>query len=452
MNDESRLPPQNLDAERGTLGSVLLDGSVLPEVEAILQVEDFYRDKHRELYQAIREVVEDGQPVDVLTVADHLGRQRLKALGGDEFLAELVNAVPHSASAAHYASIVRQKAVIRSLLEVATEILHDGYSDKLTADEMLEKAESRLLALGTRPGSREAAAIGYHADAAMARIRRRHDHGEYAGVETGFVEFDQMTDGLANGALVILAARPSIGKTAMGLQVAESAALGLGAAVLFVSLEMSGVELAERLLVSRSRVDGHKVRTGQALSPLHVAQLEQAHADLRQKARLWVDDTPSQTVSQIAASARRLRAKQTVGLVVVDYIQLIEGGQGRDSRQEQIAKISRRLKILAKELDCPVLALSQLNRKAEDREDHRPRMGDLRESGAIEQDADMVLLLHRPEYYDANDSPGVAELHIAKNRNGGVGTVKLTFVRHLARFENLRVDPPLMMQEEFPAY
>ena len=277
---------------------------------------------------------------------------------------------------------------------------------------------------------------------AMDRIATRSEAKQpVSGVSTGFYDLDEITSGFQGSQLIILAARPSMGKTACALNVCEHAALEQKSAVLFVSLEMGKIELAERLLCSRSKVDGDKLRKGRGMGAREMTMLSRAYEEMR-TAPIFIDDTPSRNMMQITANARRLKLRQNVGMIVVDYIQLIEpeSGENRDSRQEQIAKISRRLKTLARELHVPVVALSQLNRAVENREDRRPRMADLRESGAIEQDADLVLLLHRPEYYDANDSPGTAELIVAKNRNGRTDTIKLSFLKNFMRFENLAAD------------
>jgi replicative DNA helicase len=258
------------------------------------------------------------------------------------------------------------------------------------------------------------------------------------GVATGYYELDDITGGLQPAQLIVLAARPSMGKSALALNICEHVGVELKQGVLLVSLEMSQHELAERLLCSRSKVDSSKLRTGRNFGTREMTLLGKGYDDLR-AAPMFIDDTPGRNMLQIAANARRLKLRKQIALVVIDYIQLIDGDSPdtRENRQEQIAKISRRLKMLARELQVPVIALSQLNRGVENREDRRPRMADLRESGAIEQDADLVLLLHRPEYYDPNDQPGIAELHIAKNRNGAVGTIKFTFLANFTRFENL---------------
>lgn len=433
-----RIPPQNLEAEQGVLGSILLDNDVLHDVISILDVEHFYRDAHQVIYRAIRELYDLGKAVDLITLAEELTRRdQFKAIGGDDLLSQILGTVPHAANAKYYAQIVRQKAISRALIEGANEILREGYSNNFSSEELLEAAERRIFTIAEDKVKGETVELGDVVTQAMDRISARAEAKHaITGVPSGFLDLDDITAGFQGQQLIILAARPSMGKTALALNICDHAAVNKGIPVLFVSLEMGRVELAERLLCARSRVDGYKLRTGQNLGNREMTLIGKAYYELR-AAPCFIDDTSARTMLQITANARRLKLRKQIGLVVVDYIQLVDSDESRDSRQEQIAKISRRLKSLARELDVPVIALSQLNRGVENREDRRPRMADLRESGAIEQDADLVLLLHRPEYYDANDQPGVAELIIAKNRNGATDTVKFAFLKNITRFENL---------------
>jgi replicative DNA helicase len=432
------LPPQNLEAEQGVLGSILLDNDVLHDVVGLLDVDHFYRDNHQILYRAIRDLYDLGKAIDAITISDELiRRDQFKAIGGDEFISQILGSVPHAANAKYYAQIVRQKAVSRALIESASHILQDGYSNNFTAEELLEDAERRIFAIAEDQSSSETVELRDVVTQAMDRIAARSEaRHPISGVPTGYFDLDDITGGFQPEQLIILAARPSMGKTAIALNICDHAAVTSKIPVLFVSLEMGRVELAERLLCARSKVDGHKLRTGQNLGTREMTLLGKGYDELR-SSPMFIDDSSSRTMLQITANARRLKLRQSIGMIVVDYIQLIDSDESRDSRQEQIAKISRRLKTLAREMKLPVVALSQLNRAVENREDRRPRMADLRESGAIEQDADMILLLHRPEYYDANDQPGIAEVIVAKNRNGATGTVKLTFLKNFTRFENL---------------
>ncbi len=437
IND--RLPPQHIEAEQGVLGSILIDNEVLHDIIPVLKAEHFYRDSHQILYRAIRDVYEQAKAVDSITLEDELRRRgELEKIGGLDAIVQILTSVPHSANARYYAQIVREKAVARELIDTANEMLRDSYSNNFNADELLTNAERRVFAIAEDQVAGETVELKDVIVQAMeridARVTAKHP---LMGIGSGFLDLDDITTGFKGQQLIIVAARPSMGKTAFALNICEHAAIEQNTAVLFVSLEMGGLELTERLLCARSRVDGHKLRTGKGLSPADSRQLVQAYGEYRGAAAILIDDTPARNMLQITANARRLKLRQKIGLIVVDYIQLVDSEESRDSRQEQIAKISRRLKMLARELDVPVIALSQLNRAVENREDRRPRMADLRESGAIEQDADIVLLLHRPEYYDVNDQPGIAEVILAKNRNGATGNVKLQFTKNIMRFENL---------------
>ncbi len=437
---EDRLPPQNLEAERGVLGGMLLDNETLHEVVPLLRPEDFYRDSHQILYRVIRSIYDDGRAVDAIILGEELkSRHEYEKIGGDEAIDSLLTCVPHAGNTREYAGIVLEKSITRQLIESANEILREGYSNAHSAEELLEGAERRIFRIAEERASGETVELRDVVTKAMDRIALRSEEKHpVTGVATGYYDLDDITSGFQGSQLIILAARPSMGKTALALNICEHAAVENGKGVLFVSLEMGQLELAERLLCSRSRVDGDKLRKGKGLGTREMAMLGRGYDELRE-APLYIDDTPARSMMQITANARRLKLRQDIGMVVVDYIQLIEpeSPESRESRQEQIAKISRRLKTLSRELEIPVIALSQLNRAVETREDRRPRMADLRESGAIEQDADLVLLLHRPEYYDPNDQPGIAELIVAKNRNGRTDSVKLTFLKNYMKFENL---------------
>ena len=433
-----RLPPQNLEAELSVLGAMLLDNETLHDVVPILKVEDFYRDSHQIIYRSIRDLYDLGRAIDAITLIDELTRRgEFDKAGGDETIRKALEVTPSAANAKYYAQIVRQLSVSRQLIESANQILRDGYSNNFTSNELLQSAEKRIFAIQQDQAAGETIEIKDVLVQAMDRITARaEDKHSVTGVGTGYYDLDDITSGFQPKQLIIIAARPSMGKTALALNICEHVICELKKTVLFVSLEMGELELTERLLSSRGRVDGYKLRTGKQLGTQDMAQLGKAYNELV-TAPLLIDSTPARNMLQITANARRLKLRQDLGLIVVDYIQLVDAEESRDSRQEQISKISRRLKQLAREMDIPVIALSQLNRGVENREDRRPRMADLRESGAIEQDADLVLLLHRPDYYDENDQPGIAELIIAKNRAGATGTVKFAFVKNLTRFENL---------------
>jgi replicative DNA helicase len=434
-----RLPPQNLEAERSTLGSILLNNEPLHDIVMFLRAEDFYRDAHQVIYASIRDLYDRGKAIDAVTLAEELKqRGQFDAVGGHDILTEIVESVPTAANAKYYANIVKEKATNRQLIDSATEILSDGYSNQFTSHELLESAERKIFGIREDQVRGETLEVKDIIKLAMDQIAMRAESGGHAvtGLASGFIDLDDKTGGFHAGQLIVMAARPSMGKTALALNISDHVAVEQNVPVLFVSLEMGHIEIADRLLGARSRVDGSKIKRGIGLGPREISALGKAFHELSSHA-MFIDDTPSRTAMQIAASARRIRRRNEIGLLVVDYIQLIDSDETRDSRQEQIAKISRRLKALARELGIPLIALSQLNRAVESREDKRPRMADLRESGAIEQDADIVLLLHRPEYYDVNDQPGVAEVIVAKNRNGPTGSIKLTFLNKLTRFENL---------------
>jgi replicative DNA helicase len=437
---DDRLPPQNLDAERGLLGGLLLNNDAMLDVAAVLRPEDFYRDSHQIIYRVIRELLDHGRPVDAIILSDELRRrQEFDRVGGDEAIDAILASVPHAANTRDYAAIVLEKSITRQLIDGANEILRESYSNARSAEELIEGAERRIFRIAEERAAGQTVELREVVHKAMERIAQRSEEKHpVTGIPSGFFDLDDITSGFQAAQLVILAARPSMGKTALALNICEHAAVENGKGVLLVSLEMGQLELAERLLCSRSRVDGDKLRKGKGLGSREMALLGRGYDELK-AAPLYIDDTPARSMIQISANARRLKLRQDIGLVVVDYIQLIEpeSPETRESRQEQIAKISRRLKTLARELNVPVIALSQLNRAVENREDRRPRMADLRESGAIEQDADIVLLLHRPEYYDPNDQPGIAELIVAKNRNGRTDSVKLTFLKNYMKFENL---------------
>lgn len=436
MTVPSPMPPCNIEAELCTLGSLLLDNSVIDELSVFLVPDDFFRDSHQLLYRSILELHSEGSPADPMTVVDYLERRGLLGdIGGDRAIRSALDAPPHAGNAVYYAQIVRQKAISRRLIDQANATIRECYSNTYTADELQELAESRIYAIGDAQFSGGVSCSSEALDEFAARLERRM-MGEVTGLSSGIKVLDSITDGFQPGSLTIIGARPSMGKTALVLNIVDHVAVKLAVGVLFVSMEMSRGDLLERMVCTRAEVDSKSVRNAFVLKDEQIRQIREASSVLRDH-QFDIDDGGGQTVGKICANARRLKARHGIGLVVVDYLQLIEGDQAGESRQEQIGKISRRLKQLAMELDIPVIGISQLNRQAEAREDHRPRMSDLRESGAIEQDADVVMLLHRPEYYDENDYPGLAELDIAKNRNGATGTARLFFRKTITKFNSL---------------
>lgn len=432
-----KFPPRNLEAEQAVIGSMLLDPACLVEVSSILEAGDFHGDAHQVLYRAILSLHDDGRPFDAVTLIDELSRVgRLEKAGGEEVIRKALEQTPHAANAAYYAQIVRQRSVARRVVEAAHETLREGYSDGFTADELVDRAERRFFAIGQGRLREEAVPIGDLVRRAMLRIAERAEGFAASGLGTGYGDLDDLTGGLSPGNLVVLAARPGMGKTALALGIADHVAGSLDVGTLFVSLEMAGGELAERVLSARSGVPSTKIKAARFLSDEGRRSLDEA-APLIEGLPLWVDDSASLTPSQISASARRFKARHDIGLLVVDYLQIVVPEDDRQPRQEQVAGASRRFKALAKEIGCPVLVLAQLNRQPEQRADRRPVLSDLRESGQIEQDADLVILLHRPEYYDPIDKPGIAELIVAKNRNGATAKLDLVFEKELMRFSDV---------------
>ena len=411
------------------------------EVSLILRSSDFYADEHDKLYSHIIALHDEGRTVDVLLLVDRLKKaEEFASVGGAAYLAEIAQAVPTAANAVHYAEIVRDKAVLRALIHASNEIQRDAYDPTGEPRELLSRAEQRIFAIHDQRSSGEVMNMHDVIQEAFDRLDARAQHGSANGVMTGLTDLDSLTCGLQKSELVILAARPSMGKTALAANIAEYVVLEEKAPALFVSLEMSRIELANRMLCSLARVDSQKLRDGFA-SDKDMRKLIEKSAELSQ-APFYIDDTPSRTITEIAAAARRLKRRQGLGLVVIDYLQLIEPDNQRDPRQEQVAKIARRLKTLARELEVPVLCLAQLNRQAEVTKDNRPRLSHLRESGAIEQDADVVMFVHREEYYhtreeaESMDLVGRAEIIVAKQRNGPTGEVHLSWLKQFTRFEN----------------
>jgi len=442
-NGIDRLPPQSREAERSVLGSLLRDNGVIGDVLQIIRTENFYLDAHQKIFQAITGLYDKGHPIDLVTLAEVLQQQKhIEDVGGYAYLAELWDAAPTAANAEYYARIIRDKALVRHLIHASTEILRDAYDQSQPADELLEGAERKILDIAQLGITGQTITLQDALREAYDRIdtRTTKDQMSISGLATGYLDLDEITAGLQNSELVIVAARPSVGKTAYALNLARHISVEEKAPVFFVSLEQSRIELAERLLCCQAQVDSHKLRKGH-LGSGDMDKLIEAGDQLRQ-ARLYIDDSPGQGMLRIAANARRLKLRHQIRCVMIDYLQLIEPDNRRDPRQEQVAQISRRLKFLARELQIPVIALAQLNRGVEDRQSHEPRLADLRESGSIEQDADTVMLLHRPEMYEPGQHEGTVEIIVAKQRNGPTGKITLTYVKQYMRFENFTVGIP----------
>ena len=405
--------------------------------------EDFYADAHQKIFQAIISLNDKGgQPVDVVLLAEELKqRGQIEDVGGYAYLGELWDAAPTAANAEYYAKIVRDRALVRNLIHAGTEILRDAYDQSQPADELLEQAERKILDVAQMGITGQTYTLQEAINQAYQRIDRKStgdDTGE--AISTGYPDLDEITAGLHAQEMIVVAARPSVGKTSFALNVVRNIVMGEGHAVFFVSLEQSRIELAERLLCCQARVDSHKLRRG-TLSADDIEKLIEAGGALR-NAKLFIDDTAGQGMLRIAANARRLKLRHHLRLVVIDYLQLIEPDNRRDPRQEQVAQISRRLKFLAKELDIPVVALAQVNRSSEERQDHRPRLADLRESGSIEQDSDVVMLLHRPDRYEPGQNEGAVEVIVGKNRNGPTGEITLAYIKQYMRFDNFSPGTP----------
>ncbi len=445
--------PQSVEAERGVLGSLLLLPEKFDEVALILRPDDFYDDANASIYAHLIEMHDTGKKIDAMLLVQHLrDGGDYDRVGGAAYIAELGEAVPTAAHAEYYAKIVHEKATLRSLILASTDIIRDSYDPTIQPREMLARAEARVFAILEKKGNKQVTSIRDVLHEVLARIdaRMKNDHA-FGGLETGFEDFDEMTGGLHANELLILAARPSMGKTAMALNMVENIAVNSQHPTLFVSLEMSKLELGDRLLCSRAKVNGHRLRNGHISK--EESQLLIRTANEVSTAPLYIDDTPGRTMTEIAAAARRLKRRHGLSLIVIDYLQLIEPDNSSDPRQEQVSKIARRLKGLAREIEVPVLCLAQLNRQVEATRDNKPALSHLRESGAIEQDADVVMFVHREEYYQTNDEDrercrGEADLLIRKQRNGPTGDVKLTWLHDFTRFTNAAPEP----HEEFAGY
>jgi len=434
-----KIPPQNLEAESSVLGGVLLDNEAINQVLELLRAEDFYRESHRKVFRAMIEITDRSEPVDLITLSEFLkSKNELESVGGTAYLASLADFVPTAANIAYYARIVREKAILRSLISTATEIATRGYEEQGNVEEFLDIAEKVIFEISEKKIKASFVAVGDMITDTLKLVEKLYQRKEMVtGVPTGYEDLDKITAGLQPADLIIVAGRPGMGKTAFALNIATNAAYGgVGAAVF--SLEMAKEQLVLRMLCSEARVNSSKVRSGY-LGERDFPQLAKAAGRLHE-APIYIDDTPAISVLELRAKARRLlrdRSKK-VGLIVVDYLQLMRGMGNASNREQEISEISRSLKALAKELNVPVMALSQLNRRVEDRAERRPQMSDLRESGAIEQDADVIMFIYRDEVYNKNndDVKGKAEVIVAKQRNGPTDTINLTFLGEYTRFEN----------------
>ncbi|MEX0705570.1 MAG: replicative DNA helicase [Nitriliruptoraceae bacterium] len=437
-----RVPPHSLDSEVSVLGAALLSTNATSDIVEILSPEHFYRNAHRLVFEAVHDLHGRGEPVDTVTVTDWLARRdHLDEVGGPAAIHDLTAAVPTAANAAHYARIVRDKALLRRLIEAGTDVVSLGYEAPDDADTVVDRAESIIYEVAQTGARSDYARLGELLNESLEQIEHLAERGsEVTGLATGFNDLDRLTAGLQPQNLVIIAARPAMGKSSLAMGISHYVAARLGRPAILFSLEMSRLEIVNRLLSAEARIDSSRLRTGR-LEDTDWRKLGDALGALSE-APLYIDDTPSISLNEIRAKCRRLQQKQGLDLVIVDYLQLMQSTRRIESRQQEVAEISRGLKMLAKELNLPVIALSQLSRQPESRTDKRPQLADLRESGSIEQDADIVGFIYRDEVYD-EDSPdrGIAELIISKHRNGATGVVRLAFLDHLTTFANLARGP-----------
>ena len=447
-----RIPPQNVEAEQSVLGTILLADHSLSSVLEILISDDFYKDNHKLIFEAMIVLFEKNEPQDIITVSNHLKNQNcLEEAGGVEYLATLTSIVPVTSNLTYYAKIIRQKAVLRNLISVNTEIASRCYEEQGEIDTLVDEAEQAIFEIARSKSNQSFTPLKRIIPGAFETVEQLYKRKELiTGVPTGFTEIDKMTAGLQPSDLIILAGRPSMGKTAFAMNIAQNVALLDKTGVAIFSLEMSKEQLAMRLLCSAGHIDSQRVRTGK-LHNEDWPKLTRAVGMLTE-APMYIDDTPAISVLEMRAKVRRLAAQNPLGMIIVDYLQLMRGRNSTENRTQEISEISRSLKAMAKELNVPVIALSQLNRSLESRTDKRPMMSDLRESGAIEQDADVICFIYRDDVYNkAEDNPniGVAEIIIGKQRNGPTGTVKLTFIKEFTMFENLSsYDEPDGFQSE----
>lgn len=439
-----KIPPHDIDAEQSVLGAMLLDREAIAQISRFLNPRDFYMESHSSIFEAMLELDESGIPADLVTVTDLLRRKGLlDKVGGATYLASLPATVPSTSNSEYYGHIVEEKSLLRNLIHLATRIAGMGYDGSEDAERLMAEAERMIIELGSRRATNVFSSLKEVLLETFRQIEYMYrNKGEVTGVPTGFKGLDRLCSGLQPSDLVIVAARPSMGKTSFGLAIAYHAAANQGQSVALFSMEMSKEQLVQRMLCSAACVDQQRLRTG-FLKENDWAQLS-AKAREMTGVPIYIDDSAMLTVRQVRAKARRLQVEKNLGLIVIDYLQLMHSGRRTENRQQEIADISRSLKGLAKELNVPVVALAQLSRSVEQRQDKRPMLSDLRESGSLEQDADVVMFIYRDDYYNQeSEKRGIAEIIIAKQRSGPVGSVELAFVKEYTKFMNLsRQDEP----------
>ena len=435
MSDIQLTPPSNVDAEVSVIGSMMLDNSLIDSVSEVLTRDDFYSTAHQNIFSAIVDVYNNTGAVDIVILKNELSRlSLLERSGGHIYLMSIEDAVPITVNVVHYAEIIKEKRLKRDLITATAIIQREAYDDSLKSDTLLELVEKKIYDITQRKFRKTNTDIDKLLIEAWDNIESMQGHnGAVTGVPTGFKSLDEITSGFQKGELIVVAARPSMGKTSFMLNIAENVSMNNKIPVLIFSMEMSALQITKNMLCSIAEVDAHLMRTG-TISDVDFLRIPTAMGDLSQSP-ISIDDTPALSLLEIRAKSRRFQSQKGIQLIIIDYLQLMEGSNA-ENRQQEITSISRGLKALAKELDVPVVAISQLNRSVEQREGHKPRMSDLRESGSIEQDADVVMLLHRDDYYDPNKNPGLVELNVVKQRNGPIGKVELKFIKNMLRFKN----------------
>lgn len=442
--DDLKVPPHSLEAEQSVIGGLMLDNRSWDEIADLVNEQDFYRHDHQLIFRSVAALVEDNQPYDVITVSEWLGsRGELESIGGLAYLSILANDTPTAVNVKAYANIVREYSILRSLIQIGNEISASAYNaDGRPSKELLDEAERKVFMIAEQGAgnSQGFEAINELLGRAVKRVEEMYRSDEaLTGISTGFSQFDEKTSGLQNSDLIIIAGRPSMGKTSFAMNLAETAALNGDKSVAVFSMEMPGEQLALRMMSSLGRIDSHNLRTGKLDD--HDWPRLISSVNMLSKAKLFIDDSPALTPTELRARTRRLKREHGLDMVIVDYLQLMQVAGTSENRATEISEISRSLKALAKELNVPVIALSQLNRSVEQRPDKRPVMSDLRESGSIEQDADLILFIYRDEVYNPESADkGIAEILIRKQRNGPIGMVKLAFLGQYTRFENLAYD------------
>ena len=433
-----KVPPQDIEAEQAVVGSMLTDQDAVVAAIETLKPEDFYREDNKIIYEAILNIYNRAEPIDIITLKSELSSiGKLDAVGGLEYIAQLPDKVPTTSNVDRYIKIVQDKAMLRNLIKTANEIISLGYDQTEDVEDVMDHAEKKIFDVMQRKNQKGYTSIKDILIESFTKLEELYNQKQHVtGVPTGFIELDKKTAGLHGSELILIAARPAMGKSAFALNIGTYAATRANIPVAIFSLEMSKDQIGNRILCSEALVDSNNVRTGE-LNDEELSKLAETSGELSQ-AQIFVDDTPGISVMEIRAKCRKLKLEKNIGLVIIDYLQLIQGSGKSSSREQEIAEISRSLKILAKEIDVPVIALSQLSRAVESRPDHRPMLSDLRESGSIEQDADIVMFLYRDDYYnEESEKKNIAEVIIAKQRAGSTGTVELAWLGNYTKFANL---------------